>query len=866
MSTDNGQDRSAVPRLTVDKKILLHLYETHHTEEDFEVPKEVVQEGMAEAISIRRDNIPRTMKRLKEEDLVDERLKRIKGLPRKRKAYFLTAKGLDYAKEVFEDIASLDVFLQVSDGSIKTLELKDVPYYLSVRIKLADLLLLMGKERVIKETAVRTFLSEGQEPLKRLSTEGFISIMQDVPLPKKFYGREKELSFIRGWLSREEGSMLSITGIAGIGKTTLAAKCATEMEGKMHILWYRFHRWDSLRNVIYSISRFLEQMGRSGLRTYLDSSPSLEGRELYSLLESSMKDLPLFMVFDDFQRASDDTVELFGNLKEMLPGLPGVKVIIVGRQVFPFYDRSDVVVNRTVHELNISGLDRESCRGLMKMRDLTDDMFERVYNITKGHPLFLQLVLSAKDLSDQKDIKRYIYEEIFKKLKENASLLLQIASVYRFPVPSEAFFMEDGLDFKVLDELVESNLMQETSYDEYEAHDLIKEFFYNRLTPAQRTQYHLKASGHYMEVGTERATVEAMYHLAMGGETLKALKLASTYGESIITKGLVEQFDSVLSLLEKGMTEETKEYNAATRLLKGEVQMLMGRWDRALSELKMASAIGEAEDRPLIVARANLRLGIIESRRGSRVPAEKRLQKSLRTARKLHNKGEMAKALQALGELYSSKGEFKEAEENLKEALSLSKELKDPTLEAASYTGLGVVYTNQDRHDLSIEQFQKAISALERKENALEMARTKISLGTVLASTGDLEKAIENFEEAIELSEETGDIRQQGYGLSGAAHAYLLANDHETAEEYLEDALRIFTDLGEKYKIAMVHLDYGRLYLMKKLYNRMHESFGRCLKLLEEQRLTYYHRKVSKEVQELLRSKGMASEAKRYEG
>jgi hypothetical protein len=44
----------------------------------------------------------------------------------------------------------------------------------------------------------------------------------------------------------------------------------------------------------------------------------------------------------------------------------------------------------------------------------------------------------------------------------------------------------------------------------------------------------------------------------------------------------------------------------------------------------------------------------------------------------------------------------------------------------------------------------------------------------------------------------------------------------------------------------------------------MHESFGRSLMILEEQNLTYYHKKVSREINELLRSKGLSSDAKRY--
>ncbi len=853
-----------LPHLTVDRKILLHLYDVKHSEMDFEVPQSVVQDGIAEAVSIRRDNIPRTMKKLKEEDLVYDVLKRIKGLPRKRKAYFLTDNGMEFANQVKDEIAYYKVFLQLSDGSVKEVYMKDVAPYLNINTSLIDLHSMVSNDDVLTENLVRSFLTGEKEMHAALGSDGFVSFLQDVPMPRVFYGRDNELESIFDWLSVEGGSLLSITGIAGIGKTTLAAKAAKEMEGKMHVFWYRFHKWDSLRNVLFSMARFQDQMGRSGLKTFLDSNTRLDQKEYYSIIGSSMKDTPIFMVFDDFQRAADDIVDFFSNFKEMVPAMKELKIIIVGRQVFPFYDRSDVLVKKVVKEMNLSGLDKRSCRGLLKIGDVDDELFQKVYDITKGHPLFLQLILSAKDLEDQKDIKRYIYEEIFKKLDDRASLLLQIASVFRYPVPSDAFFMEEGLDFTTLDKLVEANLIQETSYDEYEAHDLIKEFFYNRLTPAQKNEYHGRASGHYMETGNERATVEAMYHMAMAGNTVKALRLASTYGESIITKGLIEQFSSVLSLLDKELSEETREFNATTRLLQGELQMIMGRWDRAQSDFTRAAAIAEAENRPLISGRANLKLGQIESRRGKKEAAEKRLQKALKIARKLNDQEEMAKALQALGELHSTKGEFREAKKSLREALDIANSLEDLTLEAVSHTGLGIIHTNQDKPELAITQFEKAIEVLEESENALELTRVKISLGTVLASMGEYEEASTNFEDAIEICSGTGDIRQEAYALSGAAHVYLLDNEPDIAKEYLDEALKIFKDLGEMYKIAMINMDLGRYHLLKKDYNQMIEDFDMCLSILDDLKLPFYYKRVSKDIVGILGSGGRKKEIRRY--
>ena len=555
-------------------------------------------------------------------------------------------------------------------------------------------------------------------------------------------------------------------------------------------------------------------------------------------------------------------MEFFSDLKEMLQGTKGIKVMVIGRQIFPFYDRSDVLLNRMVRELNLSGLDRESSRDLLKVEDVSDEMFDKVYKVTMGHPLFLQLVLSASDLEDQKDIKRYIYEEIFKKLRPKESLLLQISSVFRYPVPSSAFFMEVGLNFETLDRLVDKNLIQETSYDEYEAHDLIKEFFYNRLTPRQRLEYHRKAAEFYMEEGTESATVEAMYHLAMSGETMKALKLASTYGERIITMGLVEQFSSVLDLLDRKGIRETKQYASTTHLLKGEVEMIMGRWDKAVSHFKRSAAISEAEDDNLINSRSNLKLGSIEMLRGNRDRAKKRLEKSLKLARKLTDRKQMAKSLQALGELYSARGEIDKAVDYFEEALEISKEVDEPSIEAASLIGLGIIYTNVDRTSEAVGKFHDALEILESRENILETARVRISLGTVEAMRGDLQEAIKNFEDAIEISSDAGDIRQEGYALAGAASVYMRTGEHDIALNYLNEALSIFTSLGEQFKIASVHKDLGKLYLIREKKRKAKKEFRRAMEILDRIGSGFYLERNREDIMRSLKKAGLNKEAK----
>ena len=61
-----------VEQLKVEDRILLHLYNYIRFADDYEVPSAMSQKGIGEAVWIAWSNVPRAMKRLREQDLAAE--------------------------------------------------------------------------------------------------------------------------------------------------------------------------------------------------------------------------------------------------------------------------------------------------------------------------------------------------------------------------------------------------------------------------------------------------------------------------------------------------------------------------------------------------------------------------------------------------------------------------------------------------------------------------------------------------------------------------------------------------------------------------------------------------------------------------
>ncbi|MDH7509111.1 MAG: hypothetical protein QHH00_06910 [Methanomassiliicoccales archaeon] len=88
--------------LTVAERIVLHLSQFSKFQDEYDVPMEVSQDGIASAIRISRAHAAIELKKLKETSEVIERLAHVRMGKTKRKVYFLTPKGEERAQKIRE--------------------------------------------------------------------------------------------------------------------------------------------------------------------------------------------------------------------------------------------------------------------------------------------------------------------------------------------------------------------------------------------------------------------------------------------------------------------------------------------------------------------------------------------------------------------------------------------------------------------------------------------------------------------------------------------------------------------------------------------------------------------------------------------
>ena len=83
--------------LTTEERTLLHLLDNQLPENNWEAPMELTQAGISAAVHVQRKHVPRTLKRLQEQDFLNTTSRHVPGARQRRRVYSLTPDGRERA-------------------------------------------------------------------------------------------------------------------------------------------------------------------------------------------------------------------------------------------------------------------------------------------------------------------------------------------------------------------------------------------------------------------------------------------------------------------------------------------------------------------------------------------------------------------------------------------------------------------------------------------------------------------------------------------------------------------------------------------------------------------------------------------------
>jgi len=348
-------------KVPVNHRILLHLRTCHKYRDRFEVPFALTQLGIAESVIIHRAAAARSLNEMKEKNFIHSETKHVVRGNRKRKVYFLTDEGLKAAQEIEQHLLESSISVTGKGSHQK----RDVLLGQLVSKKLEGISLLTACNHLHGGVLDLDFLEQGGSEAgvdssgERLSRPGRVAHVPDIPHISHFTGREKELDRIRQLVNGGRVSGIVVQGLAGIGKTSLAACVAHWFKERREVFWLTIHEWTLFPSFATRLLDFLldRPEGAGEHRGRIDDGSDDSGfGEVLDRAQGALRKRKVLMVLDDIHNANTTILNFMRALLHSMKNVQDAAFLMTSRTMPNFYDRRLVAVEKQIAELTLSGL------------------------------------------------------------------------------------------------------------------------------------------------------------------------------------------------------------------------------------------------------------------------------------------------------------------------------------------------------------------------------------------------------------------------------------------------------------------------------------------------------------------------------
>lgn len=332
--------------LTSAERVLVHL----HGFVGARAPgRESTQAGIADGAQITRTHVPRALKVLLEEGLVESSEARLLGRPRRMTVYALTPAGVTRARQLLD---ALDGQRAVVDG--RTTTLRDA----------------------------RTVL--GLTPLQALAALDADGRLSAAPPPMEatnLLQREDDLAFLRRWRAGA-APVAVVYGSRGMGKTALGRAFAATLT---RAVWIDVAACPDLPSLAQAVRT------ATGIASADPEDPAAVAETLADVFDNGSK----LLVLDGYGEVPEGIVDALASFVRVARERPGAKLLVLAQETTPaycrFYAKRDTD-GGAVAERHLRGLDLDGCRALLGNPAIPEEDLRRIFLLTKGCPLYLQYI------------------------------------------------------------------------------------------------------------------------------------------------------------------------------------------------------------------------------------------------------------------------------------------------------------------------------------------------------------------------------------------------------------------------------------------------------------------------------------------
>jgi tetratricopeptide (TPR) repeat protein len=734
-------------------------------------------------------------------------------------------------------------------------------------------------------------------PLDKRAYRGIMGIPPPTD-PRTIQQRETVVKDIFARLIQSDITAVVLTGIGGVGKSTLAAlvyRYAEEQRRagngpfKAEAIWLNI---DPAVTFADLAGNLFEVLGKP-LPDFTNLSLQHQAMALLNVLNTA--DQPRLVVLDQFENLLDvQTGHALADRPGVAEWLDAINSqqcicrILLTSRLWP--QGTHEYPPTYMQEYFVKGLEvAEGIELLRKLRiDAADTDLRTVVEYCQGHAFALTLLASllrTRHLSLASFFQDPIYAQIWSgnvarnvldciytlHLNDEQRKLLLAFSVYRKPVHvSAAQALSDAGDegpkmqvHSALDALLNQHLLQAWGEGRYQLHTIVASYAQSHFVEgneqanwqALRTA-HAKAAQHYVHYASRvcppreerrlssdvEPLVEAVWHNCQAEQWQEAYALMEREGIYATLKrsggnAILLELYLLLFPLDKWHPDRSQEARIYSQL--GVVYRMLGRMERAMEYLENALHIYKEQEDALGEAMTLNELGRVYAELGSRERARGDYEQALHIYQEQGDSVGEGCSLNNLGWIYITLGMDEHAQEYYERALSIFREVRDRRGEAETLNNLGRVYEDLGQREQAQVYYEEALSIFSEEGDRKGEGWSLNNLGKVYRKLRQYEQSMHYLEQALQIRKEI-DRRGEGRTLKNLGTVHEMLGNKQQAMQYYQEALQIAQEVEDREGQGKTLRNLGKLYIDQQRYDVALALLLLARTILNEAQSSYY--------------------------
>ena len=628
-------------------------------------------------------------------------------------------------------------------------------------------------------------------------------------------GRMQECDAITRYFKDENRRLVTLAGMGGIGKTSIARKVAK-------ILGPYFAHGSVFVPLapIASVDLLVPALSSAVGYTFYDGeTPKVQ------LLKFLIRREQL-LILDNFEHLMDGA----GLLAEILQAAPGVRLLVTSRERLNLreewvldvhgldYRHTDAFVEEITDAMQLFLVCARRVKANFRITETNKTDILRICQLVEGVPLAIELAaawvrfLSCQAIGDEIEKSldflttrlrdtpqkhrsiRMVFAHSYDLLTADEQQMFNKLTVFSGGFQREAATAVAGADLASLADLVDKSLLRMDSQGRYDMHELLRQFGNEKLKSSgigeQTLEAHSAYFAEFMDSRCDdlkgRRQLDAISEIKIDFENVRTAWNWATDHKSEIM--LMQMIESLWVFCE--CTERHPERTALFHY----------------AEQRFAT-INDAEPEPLwgrLLARSD--------------PTQSQLETALQIARQNHDEAEVAFCLIFLAREAYKVREFERAKQLLEESLAIYTELDNRYGMAKVYQFLFSSVPSADWDEFKIYG-ETAHNLCREIGDEVGMAWSLAVVATHHGRLGDLAACERFWLERVELGYKMGNLGLVGTTYGHLGHkVYFLQGDFEKTRMAADEAYRIGLLLSQDHIVAWAVVTYSLLEIIQENY------------------------------------------------